>query len=158
MPSEDQVTVQVQLLDDSLGIDANRQEEGPARQRPPIGELLRNLRGGRTLREIERGAGIPNSYLSNVEGGGKRPGLKTLSKLATYYGVPLEELLEVAGLPHASTMEASTVSALDVHRSFDFILADPALRQYEKPMDRLSTETQKFIVEIYQHFTGKRLL
>ena len=158
MPPEDQVTVQVQLLDDSLGIDANRQEEGPARQRPPIGELLRNLRGGRTLREIERGAGIPNSYLSNVEGGGKRPGLKTLSKLATYYGVPLEELLEVAGLPHASTMEASTVSALDVHRSFDFILADPALIQYEKPMDRLSTETQKFIVEIYQHFTGKRLL
>ena len=158
MPSKDPVTVHVQLLDDSLGIYPSQQEDGPARQRPPIGKLLRDLRGSRTLREVERGAGIPNSYLSNVEGGGKRPGLKTLSKLANYYGVPLEELLEVAGLPHARTMEASPVSALDVHRSFDFILADPALRQYEKPMERLSIETQKFIVELYQHFTGKRLL
>ena len=133
-------------------------EYGSGRRRPPIGELLRNLRGDRTLREVEKGAGIPNSYLSNVEGGTKRPGLKTLSKLADYFGVPLDELLQVAGLPHRRSIEENAISALDIHRAFDFLLSDPGLSQYEKPRDRLSTDTQRFIVELYQHYTGKRLL
>ena len=147
-----------QLLDESPEPDRGEDEGTDRRQRPPIGELLRNLRGNRTLREVERGAGIPNSYLSNVEIGSKRPGLKTLSKLADYFGVPLDELLEVAGLPHRKGIEEKAVSALDIHRSFDFLMADPALRQYERPADRLSTDTQRFIVQLYEHFTGKRLL
>ncbi len=135
-----------------------RNEEPGSRQRPPIGELLRNLRGERTLREVEREAGIPNSYLSNVESGGKRPGLKTLAKLADYYDVPLEELLQVAGLPHGNNGDSNPASALDVLRSFDFVLADPALSVYPKPQERISTDIQRFIVQLYQHYTGKRLL
>ena len=133
--------------------------KGPADGRGLLSaELLRSLRGSRTLREVERGAGIPNSYLSNVESGTKRPGLKTLSKLADYFGVPLDELLEVAGLPHRKSPEENAMSALDIHRAFDFIMADPALGQYERPSDRLSTDTRRFIVQLYEHFTGKRLL
>ena len=133
-------------------------EDEPERHRPPIGQLLRNLRGNRTLREVEQGANIPNSYLSNVENGAKRPGVKTLSKLANYFQVPLEELLQVAGLPHNNTNGTIPFSALDIHRSFDFLMADPALSHYQKPKDQLSTDTQRFIVEMYQHYTGKRLL
>ena len=133
-------------------------EDTPEKRRPPIGELLRNLRGDRTLREVERGAGIPNSYLSNVESGTKRPGLKTLSKLADYFEVPLDELLEVTGLPHRKSINEDAISALDIHRSYDFMMADPELRQYQKPRDRLSTDTQRFIVELYQHYTGKKLI
>ena len=133
-------------------------EEPGGRQRPPIGELLRNLRGERTLREVEREAGIPNSYLSNVESGGKRPGLKTLARLADYYDVPLDELLQVAGLPRGNNGDSNPVSALDVLRSFDFVLADPALSVYPKPQERISTDIQRFIVQLYQHYTGKRLL
>ena len=136
----------------------NTDENTPEKRRPPIGDLLRNLRGDRTLREVERGAGIPNSYLSNVESGTKRPGLKTLSKLADYFGVPLDELLLVAGLPHRKSAEENAVSALDIHRSFDFLLGDPELSQYQRPRDRLSTDTQRFIVELYQHYTGKKLI
>ena len=147
-----------QILEDSPEPRLGQDEEPGARPRPPIGELLRNLRGDRTLREVEREAGIPNSYLSNVESGGKRPGLKTLSKLADYYDVPLDELLQVAGLPHGNNVESNAVSALDIMRSFDFVLADPALSPYLKPLDRLSTDTQRFIVQLYQHYTGKRLL
>ena len=147
-----------QLQDESSATNHAESEESARRQRPPIGELIRNLRGDRTLREVERGAGIPNSYLSNVESGKKRPGLKTLSKLADYFGVPLDELLEVAGLPHRKSLAEDVVSALDIHRSFDFLLADPELSQYQKPQDRLSTDTQRFIVQLYEHFTGKRLL
>jgi transcriptional regulator with XRE-family HTH domain len=148
----------VNLLNGSQSKDNGLPEEITGRQRPPIGDLLRDLRGNRTLRDVEQGAGIPNSYLSNVESGGKRPGLKTLAKLADYYGVPLDELLEVAGLPHAKNTQSSAVSALDIHRSFHFLMADPGLRQYERPNDRLSTDTQRFIVQLYEHFTGKRLL
>ena len=50
------------------------------------------------------------------------------------------------------------MSAIDIHRAFDFMMADPALRQYESPSDRLSTDTRRFIVQLYEHFTGKRLL
>ena len=126
-------------------------------QRPPIGSLLRSLRGNRTLREVEQGAGIPNSYLSNVEKGTKNPGLKTLSKLADFYGVSLEELLRVAGLPH-SKGSAHAFSAIDVHRSFDFVMADPDVTQLQRPVESLSIEAQRFIVELYQHYTGKKLL
>ena len=147
-----------QLLGESPEPGHGEDEGTGRRQRPPIGELLRSLRGNRTLREVERGAGIPNSYLSNVESGTKRPGLKTLSKLAGYFGVPLDELLEVAGLPHRRSPEENAMSALDIHRAFDFIMTDPALGQYERPSDRLSTDTRRFIVQLYEHFTGKRLL
>ena len=147
----------VQTLENSPESGIGNEEPG-SRQRPPIGELLRNLRGDRTLREVERESGIPNSYFSNLEIGGKRPGLKTLAKLADYYDVPLDELLQVAGLPHGNNGESNAVSALDIMRSFDFVLADPALSPYLKPQDWLSTDTQRFIVQIYQHYTGKRLL
>ena len=46
-------------------------------------------------------------------------------------------------------VEAKHPSVLDIHRSFDFLMADPDLSQYQKPMDRLSTDTQRFIVELY---------
>jgi hypothetical protein len=49
-------------------------------------------------------------------------------------------------------------SVLDTHRSSDFLIADPDLIQCQKPMDRFSTDTQRFIVELYQHYTGERLL
>ena len=147
-----------QLLEESPELDLGEDEGAGRRQRPPIGELIRNLRGNRTLREVERESGLPNSYLSNLENGSKRPGLKTLSRLANYFGVPLEELAQVAGLPHRKSAEGSAISALDIHRGFDFLMGDPALSQYHKPQDRLSTDTQRFIVELYQHYTGKQLL
>jgi transcriptional regulator with XRE-family HTH domain len=149
---------EIHLFETSPLLSQDNQGDDTGRRRPPIGQLLRNLRGDRTLREVEQGANIPNSYLSNVENGAKRPGVKTLSKLANYFQVPLEELLQVSGLPHTDNNGATTFSALDIHRSFDFLMADPALSQYQKPKDQLSTDTQRFIVELYQHYTGKSLL
>ena len=72
-------------------------------ERPPITSLLRRLRSTRTLRQVEADTGISNAYLSNIESGAKRPGVKILSKLAAYYRVPLQDLLEAAGLPFDET-------------------------------------------------------
>ena len=129
-----------------------------ARQRPPIGELLRTLRGDRTLRDLERGTGIPNAYLSNIELGIKKPGLKTLTKLSAYHEVPLNELLRVAGLPHQEEEEGKDISAIDIKRSFNFLASDPDLYRFPVPAEPLSLDTQRYIVQLYQHYTGKELL
>ena len=64
----------------------------------PIGATLRQLRGNLSLREVEGHTGISNPYLSNLESGSKRPGHKVLLKLAMFYGVDVDYLLELAGL------------------------------------------------------------
>ena len=148
-----------QSEDVSTGEETQNQEtENKSRQRSPIGEFLRKLRGARTLRQVEAGAGITNAYLSNIELGLKRPGIKTLAKLSTYYGVPLDHLLQKAGLKDLTPAPAQHDSVIDIQRAYDFVMDDPSVAQYQKPSDTPSLDMQKFVVEMYEHFTGRRLL
>ena len=128
------------------------------RHRTAIGELLRDLRADRTLRDVEQDTGISNTYLSNLEQGLRRPGIKTLSTLSEYYEVPLNELLKVADMPHQEDSEGREISALDIRRSFNFLASDPDLYRYETPSELLSLDAQRYIVQLYEHFTGKKLL
>ena len=130
-----------------------------------IGALLKQLRGDRTLRQVESETGISNSYLSNLELGRKNPGIKSLSKLAAYYRVPLNELLEYAGLPfdqkaaaREHTLNTAQASFDEVQRSYEFVLTDPHLDHYEKPAATPAFDTQKFVVRLYEHYTGRKLL
>ena len=130
-----------------------------------IRALLKQLRGDRTLRQVETDTGIPNSYLSNLEMGRKNPGIKTLSKLATYYQVSLNGLLECAGLPfdERATARPKAITNVkeyidEIHRSYEFVLTDPHLAFYEKPAETPSVDTQTFVVKLYEHYTGKKLL
>lgn len=141
----------------------NDDEENPKPE--TIGELLKLLRGDRTLRQVETDTGISNSYLSNLEMGRKNPGIRSLSKLAAYYEVPLNGLLDQAGLPYdrraAKRHEVLTnprANRDEIQRSYEFVLTDPQLALYEKPVDTPSVDTQKFVVKLYEHYTGKKLL
>ena len=141
----------------------NDVQERPRSQ--TIGELLKELRGDKTLRKVEMDTGISNSYLSNLEMGRKNPGIKSLSKLATYYQVPLSGLVDYAGLPfdeqamaRKDVLATAQATVEDVQRSYDFVLADPHLGDYEKPTESLPIDAQKFVVRLYEHYTGKRLL
>ena len=69
-----------------------------------IGKILKELRGKRSLREIERESGVSHTYLSSLEKGrdprtGKerKPTPDTLKKLAQVYSVPYERLMSAAG-------------------------------------------------------------
>ena len=62
-----------------------------------IGPLLRRLRGETGLREVGRRTGISNSYLSQIERGDRRPGPSVLKRLASLYGVDVQDLLKRAG-------------------------------------------------------------
>lgn len=69
-----------------------------------LGELLRSLRGKKSLREAAEKAGISHNYLSIVEkgtdprsGSPVKPTPETLMSLSKAYNYSYEELMKVAG-------------------------------------------------------------
>ena len=65
-----------------------------------LGEYLKNVRKVQqhTLRDVEETTGVSNAYLSQLEQGKMtKPSPHILHKLATFYGVPYEKLMEKAG-------------------------------------------------------------
>lgn len=130
--------------------DAERTESG-------IGAYLRELRGARSLRAVYRQTGISDPYLSNIEKGHRRPGPRVLQKLAAFYGVSLHDLLKRAG--HLDDdADAGSDEEANVDRAFDFVIADPKFRFGTRPEGPLSLAAKRFIVEMYETLTGKRLL
>ena len=129
----------------------NEQEE--------IGPLLRRLRGGTGLREVGRRTGISNSYLSQIEHGDRRPGPSVLKRLATLYGVDLQDLLKRAGyLDEPEGVAPRDNEPQEVERAYRYVLDDPHFQVGTRPSGPLSLEAKRFIVEMYEKFTGKRLL
>ena len=66
------------------------------------GDYFRALRESKqlTLREVEKASGVSNAYLSQLESGKiKQPSPLTLHKLALFYGVSYEALMEKVGYP-----------------------------------------------------------
>ena len=121
-----------------------------------FGTLLKRLRGALSLRDVNRLCGISGSYLSQIERGQRMPGRTLVLKLAEAYGVDGEELLKRAG--HTGQPAPNSRETLDVERAFLYVLADPDFRVGTRPDGPLSTNSKRFIVEMYERFTGKRLL
>lgn len=74
-----------------------------------LGDLLRELRGKRSLREIAALTELSHTYISDVEKGYRRgtkkplnPSPDTLKRLAKAYDYPYEELLKAAGYVNTS--------------------------------------------------------
>jgi transcriptional regulator with XRE-family HTH domain len=122
-----------------------------------IGPLLRDLRGELSLRQLEEETGIAYSYLSVIERGNKRPGPKVLSRLAAYHDVPLDELLGAAGYPQQPN-EGGKPTIADIQRSFRFLVEDPELEEFQKPSEAAPIDLKRFAIQLYEHYTGKRLL
>ena len=125
-----------------------------------IGEFLRQLRltAGLTLREAARRSGVSNPYLSQVERGIRRPGPNILKLLAPVYGASMRDLMERAGLLEEVSVPAQLGETSEVERAYQFVLTDPRFRFGARPRNELGTESQKFIVYMYQTLTGRKLL
>ncbi len=121
-----------------------------------LGMLLRRLRGALSLRDVTRMVGVSASYLSQIERGARRPGRSLVRRLAEAYNVDAELLIRRAGLTGQPSPNSD--EALDVERAFRFVLADPAFRVGTRPDGPLSVSAKRFIVEMYERFTDKRLL
>ena len=121
-----------------------------------IGPLLRRLRGELSLRDITRLTGISSSYLSQLERGERRPGRSVLKRLARTYNVDLRELLKRAG--YGPMPDPNSNESLEVERAYRYVLSDPVFRVGTRPDGPLSISAKRFIVEMYEKFTDRKLL
>ena len=126
-----------------------------------IGQMLKRLRGDTSLRGVQRLSGISNAYLSQIEKGERHPGPKLLRRLAALYGVGVHELLRKAGYLDRGGEEGEEPEVdetAEVERAYQYVLADPVFRVGTRPRGPLSIESKRFIVELYERYSGKRLL
>ena len=141
---------------DELEEDQDLQERREIEGDDAIGPLLRRLRGDLSLRDVTARIGVSSSYLSQIERGDRQPGSNVVRKLAYLYNVDAEELMKRAG--RDPYIDPYSDEAMDVERAYQYVLADPKFRVGTRPSGPLSLEAKRFIVEMYERFTGKRLL
>jgi len=124
-----------------------------------FGEYLRTLRLERklSLREAEKLTGVSNSYLGLIERGQRPvPGADILKKIAPVYDVPVRDLLRAAGYLKNDKVTLSEED--EVEMAFKYVMNDPRYKSGTRIKGGLNTEVKRFIVEMYEKATGKKLL
>ena len=124
-----------------------------------FGEYLRTLRLEKrySLREVEELSGVSNSYLGLIERGQRPvPGADILKKLAPVYDVPARDLLSAAG--YLKDEDISLSEEDEVEMSFRYVMNDPRYKSGTRIKGGLTTDVKRFIVEMYEKATGKKLL
>ncbi len=142
---------------------AKRQKGGQAATRiqvsPRFSDFLRTQRRALklSLREVYQASGVSDGYISQLENAKRPPPHPDiLKRLAPVYRVPLETLLAEAGYLEAEAAKASIEEEVD--RAFEFVRKDPSYRFGTRLPGELTLEIKRFIVEMYEKATGKRLL
>lgn len=129
-------------------------------ERRRFGEYLKKLRmaKGLSLRQVEAEVRISNSYLYQVEAGKKNPPkIDILRKLATLYGVTLDAMLAAANLGEPD--KADLLDNRLVENAYQFVLKDPEFDTGTYLLsNELPIEAKRFIVEMYEKLSGRRLL
>ena len=125
-----------------------------------FGSHIRKLRKakGLTLKQVENDAKVSNAYISQIERGlRKPPHPDILKRLAKVYGVAHRELLIAAGYLEEESEERAKRDR--VERAFEHVRTDPKFRQGTRLKGpRLSVDAKRFIVEMYEKMTGRKLL
>ena len=124
-----------------------------------FGEYLRTLRLEKrySLREVEELSGVSNSYLGLIERGQRPiPGADILKKLAPVFDVPVRDLLSAAG--YLKEEDISLSEEDEVEMAFRYVMNDPRYKSGTRIKGGLNTEVKRFIVEMYEKATDKKLL
>jgi transcriptional regulator with XRE-family HTH domain len=120
---------------------------------------LRELRQKQrlSLREVGEKVGISTSYLSQIETGERVPSAEILRRLAPAYGVPVRDLLEVAG--YLDEPEAMMSDGERLEWAFGCVLTDPEYRFGNRLRgEELTPAAKRFIIEVYEKCTNRKLL
>ena len=127
-----------------------------------IGEYLRSLREGQklSLREAAAKTGVSVSYITQIENGKRNaPGPEVLKKLAPAYKVPVRDLLKAAGyMDDLKEIKSVLSDEEEVERAFAYVISDPRYQSGTRVTGPITTEVKRFIVEMYEKATGKKLL
>ena len=124
-----------------------------------FGEYIRTLREEQrlSLREVEKLSGVSNSYLGLIERGQRPiPQADILKKLAPAYDVPVRDLLKAAG--YLENGKISLTEEDEVDMAFRYVMNDPRYKSGTRIKGGLTTEVKRFIVEMYEKATNKKLL
>ena len=123
-----------------------------------FGEFLRDLRQKNKLSLRQAAAeSISVTYLWQIEKGSRTPSAEILKRLAPVYGVSVEYLLRVAGYLEEPNEEATDLERIEA--AFRLVETDKDYKfgTYMRG-EELTPEAKKYIVEVYQQTTGRKLL
>lgn len=127
-----------------------------------FGEYLRSLRQEQrlSLREAATKAGVSISYITQIEHGRKGPpGPDVLKRLAPAYNVSVKSLLKAAGyMDEPQEIKTNLSEEEEVEMAFRYVRSDPRYKSGTRLTGPLTTEVKRFIVEMYEVATGKKLL
>jgi transcriptional regulator with XRE-family HTH domain len=124
-----------------------------------FGKYLKDLRNSQklSLRDVEAKGGISASYLAQIEQGRRHPpGPDILKRLAPVYDVPVRDLLKAAGYLEEASGTLSDEE--EVELAFKYVMSDPRYKSGARVKGELTTDVKRFIVEMYEKATGKKLL
>lgn len=126
-----------------------------------LGEFLKQLREKKnvSLREVEKDTGISNVYLSQLETGDRQklPTPERLKKIASYYNVTINELLQKAGYyGNDDNIEKTYEQKID--SLFSHVTSDPQFKFGTRLKGKYDLDAKKFIIELYSKATKKDLL
>jgi HTH-type transcriptional regulator, competence development regulator len=125
-----------------------------------FGEYVRELRKRNrlTLKQAEARGVASNAYLSQLEREQrKRPHPDILKRMAEVYKEPLKNLLVAAGYLVPETETRSLQEKIE--NAYREVQNDPQVShgtRHKGP--KLSLEAKRYIVEMYENLTGRKLL
>jgi transcriptional regulator with XRE-family HTH domain len=129
------------------------------KERIEFGKYLRGLREGKgySLRDVQSGVKISPGYLSLIEAGERNPPrAEFLRKLARYYDVSPAEMLRRAG--RLDEEAERDVELDDLRRAYELVIHDPRFQSGHSLSSEPTPDIMRFMVEMYEKGTGKRLL
>ncbi len=125
-----------------------------------FGSYMRRLRKskGLTLKQVESQAKVSNAYISQIERGLRNPPHPDiLKRLAKAYDVPHRALLVAAGYLVEDSTE--TAKRREIEEAYEHVRTDPTFKQGTRLKGtHVSLETKRFIVEMYEKLTQRKLL
>ena len=124
-----------------------------------LGQYLRELRKQKrlSLRKAEELSGASGSYLSQIEQGTRHPSADLLRKIAPAYGSSVRDLLTKAG--YLDEAEVTMGEQDRIEWAYQAVLSDPDYRfGTSLGPQGLTLEAKRFIVEMYEKSTGRKLL
>lgn len=123
-----------------------------------LATYLRTIRKqrGLSLKKVEKAAGVSNAYLSQLERGRRNPPHPDiLKRLAKVYEVAVTDLLSAAGYLE----EEKGGTSQRIEQAYQHVISDPHYRFGTRLRgSELSLDAKRFIVEMYEKATQRKLL
>ncbi|MBN2238813.1 MAG: helix-turn-helix domain-containing protein [Dehalococcoidales bacterium] len=127
-----------------------------------LGDYLRSLREHQklSLREAAARTGVSVSYITQIENHKRKtPSPDVLKRLAPAYDVPVRDILKAAGyMDDIAPLNPSVTEEAEIDRAYRFAQSDPQFKFGTRITGPVTTDVKRFIVEMYEKATGKKLL